>query len=765
MIDLAKPLGIHEGLIFYGDHELKDLVYYFPDEVSLAPLPDVSDGKFYELFFQIFNEGDIIEGGLDDLRKTAGSILSLGIQCTVSEERLQKAISSVKGVNRLPENITASIPLWRDGNVNLLVLDSINNENTPATEEAFVKSIVGSHKPSLMSTDLKSIFNVRLDRKGSALILSALNGDTGNVAGVLYDLKYNAIRPAVDLRIWADLGRCYESISHQLEVKAAFTYAGLNFSFGAEFEWATRKLEEEGNLKIEVLSQVEDAEAKKAIDELVKEFKENILKEMFRPYVNPQSVSSMIPGQEVPAIGVTYRFIKENIFHKKIIDVDYRERSVVTRTHNPQSHLWVLGKQIAENRDKYIQRVVFSDIWREQSLSISLVHDFDDPNLDLLSAEVLVWRSKDGIASDNREGRFAIPDLADPLKHITFFKGSNVKTDLAFLYDFDEPIGYFHQIRFQFSGNIDNISSPSEIITEPLLSTNEKLIIFPNTYTFFKSIEVREGNISFEEFKSVDIALKLKNAEGNILGAEVITLTKENKNEVWKARGKDKKNLFIEISKEYHYNDERPSLKTEPVFLQDDEVIVNRPFQKSVSTLIPVIAGKNEAVKEILLEIKIVSPSLEEPVKLLNRIPGPNFNPAEIEIKLHSDHDTIFYEATAITTDGKILKISDGLIASNALILDLNRTLINEVLFVWQGKSPEQLGLKSLKVELRKASNPAEELEAIEFKGDLVPTPVTKLFPVDDIIEWRILKRFENNFKERTDFRPVVNNKVLVVAE
>ena len=184
-----------------------------------------------------------------------------------------------------------------------------------------------------------------------------------------------------------------------------------------------------------------------------------------------------------------------------------------------------------------------------------------------------------------------------------------------------------------------------------------------------------------------------------------------------------------------------------------------------MSTLIPVIAGKNEAVKEILLEIKIVSPSLEEPVKLLNRIPGPNFNPAEIEIKLHSDHDTIFYEATAITTDGKILKISDGLIASNALILDLNRTLINEVLFVWQGKSPEQLGLKSLKVELRKASNPAEELEAIEFKGDLVPTPVTKLFPVDDIIEWRILKRFENNFKERTDFRPVVNNKVLVVAE
>ncbi|MGC3946426.1 MAG: hypothetical protein QM762_18210 [Chryseolinea sp.] len=765
MIDLAKPLGIHEGLVFYGDHELTDLIYYFPDEVGLAPLPNVSDGKFYELFFQIFNEGDIIEGGLDDLRKTAGSILSLGIQCNVSDERLQKALSAVKGVNRLPEKVTASIPLWRDGTVNLLVLDAVNDKELPTTEDAFVKSIVGSHKPSLMSSDLKSIFNVRLDRKGTALILSALNGDTGNVAGVMYDLKYNAIRPAVDLRIWADLGRCYESISHHIDVKAEFSYASLNFSFGAEFEWATRKLEEEGNLKIQVLSQVEDAEAKKAIDELVKEFKENILREMFRPYVNPQTLNSMIPGQKVPAIGVTYKFMKENIFHKKIIDVDYRERSTVTRTHNPQSHLWIMGKQIAENKDKYVQRVIFSDIWREQSLSINLVHDFNDASQDLLSAEVLVWRSEDGIVTDNRENRFAIPDIADPLKHITFFKGSNLKADLAWLYDVDEPVGYFHQIRFQFSGTVDNISSPAEIITEPVLSTNEKLIIFPNTYTFFKTIEVRAGNISFEEFKNVDISLALKNEAGDTLGVEIITLTGENKNEVWKVRGKDKKNLFIEITKEYHYNDERPSLKTEPVFLQDDEVIINKPFQKSVLKLIPVIAGKNDAVKEVLLEIKIASPALEEPVTQLNRITGPAFNAPEIEIKLHSDNDSISYEATAITTDGKILKINNGLITSNALILDLSRTLINEVLFVWQGKSPLELGLKSLKVELRKVSIPAQDLEPIEFKGGLVPTTVTKLFPVDDIIEWRILKRFENNFKERTDFKPVVNNKVLVVAE
>jgi hypothetical protein len=768
MIDLAKPLGIHEGIIFYGDHEQPDLIYYFPDEVSLAPQMS-SNGNatnIYELFFQIFHEGDVAEGGIEDLRKSAGSILSLGVKCDVSEERMQKAIEHLKGVHVLPENIRISTPLWVDGSVNLLALDSITSNEQSFGPDAFVKSIVGSQKPSLMSTDLKSVFNVRLDRRGTALIASALNGGTGSVAGVLYDLKFPAIRPAVDLKIWADLGRCYESISHTLGVKAEFTY-GVKFSLGAEFEWLTKKLEENGDLKIEILTQVEDAETKKAIDEMVNDFKESILRELFMPYVNPQTTNITNMESIVPVVGVSYKFKKENINHNKIIEVDYRERSTVIRTHNPQSHLWVLGKQIAENKDKYIQKIVFGDLWREQSLSIQIIHDFEHAENDLLSAEVLIWRKKEGVLEKVNEGRFSIPETADPLKNITFHKANLEEVKLAWLYDEDEPVGYYYQIRFLFSGKVKNISSPEEIVTPPVFSSNQDLVIYPDTYTFYKKIEVREGNISFDEFKTVDVRLNLKDNKGALVGTELISLTEANKNEIWTVRGKSKENLYVEVGKEYQYDDDRPAIRTEPIYLMDDEVIVNKPFLRSTFNIIPVIAGSSENISKILLEIIIQSPDLDEEVKQLIQIAGPDFNVGDINIKLHSDKDKLFYKAKAITKDARIVEISEGLILDNALIINLKKLQENAVTFVWKGVSPEAADLNFLRIELQAidANGNKTELPKIEYKGDEVAIPILKTFEQDKTIEMRITKRFLSGNTEKGNWTKIESKEITIQPE
>lgn len=771
MLDLAQPLGVFEGLIFYGDHEIKDLVYYFPDEVSLAPQPgtDANGARFYELFFQVFNEGDTVEGGIEDLRKTAGSILSLGIQCTVAPARLDKALANLKSAHALPDTVSATPPPWKDGSVNLIVLDASNVKDEPLSQDSFVKSIVGSNKPSLMSNDLKSVFNVRLDRKGTALIQAALEGDTGNVAGVLYDLKFNAIRPSLNLRIWANLGRCYESVSRQLGIKAEFTYY-VKVSLGAELNWLTKKLEEDGDLKIEVLSQAEDAESKKMIDEMVKDFKESVLKELFQPYVNPQTPSTAVPtGKEiasvVPVIGVSYKFTEEKISHDKVIDVDYRERSTIVRTHNPQSHLWVMGNQIGANRDKYIQHVVFGKVWQEQALSIQMVYNFDDPRSDLLSAEVVIWRNKDGVNTGARSGKFSMPEGIDPIKNLTFHKDNNKKVDIAWFYDRGEPVGYHYQIRFVYSGKIPDVSSPSEIITEPVYSTNEDLIIFPDTYTFYKNIEIREGNISYEDFKGVDVTLKLRDQEGTVLDVETITISAEVKKGIWSVRGKDKNNLFIEAVKEYQYKNERPSIKTEPVYLQDDELIINKPFIKSTQTLIPVIAGPKDNVSEILLEITNDSPELDDPVKTLYRIAGPQFQTNEINIQLNSDKDKISYEAKAIMADARILEINKGSIESNALVIDLNRLNSNEVTFVWQGRSPDASDLKSLKVELRKAGAAPEDLEGISYEGDKIPAPVTKVFPSADKVEWRIVKRLKQGGTEKSDFKIIDSTQIIISAD
>ena len=34
MLDLSKAYGIYEGVVFYGDHQNENVIYYFPTLVS-----------------------------------------------------------------------------------------------------------------------------------------------------------------------------------------------------------------------------------------------------------------------------------------------------------------------------------------------------------------------------------------------------------------------------------------------------------------------------------------------------------------------------------------------------------------------------------------------------------------------------------------------------------------------------------------------------------------------------------------------------------
>ena len=768
MLDLSKPLGIHEGLIFYGDHELPDLVYYFPDEVGLAPQKDAPG--LYEMYLQAFSESDVSEGGMEALRNSAGSILSLGVQCTVSEKRLQKAMDQVKDTGVFPENLKASPPPWRDGSVNLIVLDSDNSDARSINADSFVKSIVGSKKPSLMSSTLDSVFNVRLDRRGTAIVTAALEGDTGNVAGILYDLKFNALRPALDMRIWANLDRCYESVSHQLGVKVEGQIYVVKASLGADFGWLTKKLEEDGDLKIEVISQAEDAETKKMMDEMISDFKTSILREMFAPYINPEIPGAIAAGAasvstSLISVGVSYRFTKENITQNKVIEVDYRERSAIVRTHNPQAHLWVVGKQIAAHLEKYIQHIRFGEVWREQSLSINLQYDFDEAAADLLSAEVMVWRFKDGIHAHPAEGHFSIPAGIDALYSVTFHKGNATPKNIAWNYEKEEPFGYYYQLRFVYQPGRQDVSSPSEIMLPPVYSSGNDLIIFPDTYIYYRKITVRPGNIDFADSNTVDVTFRLKDQEGRVTDMKIIVLSQQNQNQVWTVRGKDRNNLFIEVTKEYHYTDGRPSLTTEAVFLQDDEVIINKPFLRSAFSLIPVVAGVTEPAAEILLEITVTSPDITDPIKKLYRITGPQFNTEPLTIHRSTAQDLLSYSVKVILKDGQVIPLEEGIINSNALVIDLNKVNQRQVTVTWRGRSPAALGIKELKVEFRKDGDESTAPEAILYSGDAIPQPVVKTFGRNDRIEWRINKRLQNGSRIKSPFMPVDTGAIMIDAE
>jgi hypothetical protein len=191
-----------------ADHEKGNVAYYLPDEIDLRMLaPDRPD-----ISLQVFYPDQATVGGSASLDKAVGSILSLGVQCRLSPAREELLRSKVAALLGGTSDLRLGPPPWEDGTVDLLLLDSQSGETLASAvkDDRMVRGVVGSRRPSLSDGLLSGIFHARLDRRGTALVAAAINGEVGSLAGVLYDLKFSALRPTVDLRMSANLDRCAE---------------------------------------------------------------------------------------------------------------------------------------------------------------------------------------------------------------------------------------------------------------------------------------------------------------------------------------------------------------------------------------------------------------------------------------------------------------------------------------------------------------------------------------------------------------------------
>src|SRR5215471_8731385 len=83
MLDLSRPLDPVDGVTLFGDHEQANVVYYLPDEIGLQHI----DATHLDVAMQIFFPDAAISGGQKELDKSVGAILSLGVNCSLSEKR------------------------------------------------------------------------------------------------------------------------------------------------------------------------------------------------------------------------------------------------------------------------------------------------------------------------------------------------------------------------------------------------------------------------------------------------------------------------------------------------------------------------------------------------------------------------------------------------------------------------------------------------------------------------------------------------------
>lgn len=279
-----------EGITVFPDHADPDQFWYLPGPVQLARRPDGD-----QAFTFIKYKPAAVAGGAK-----GGGFLMFQVDLRLEPDLERRIMSRLRAVAKGRPRLTV-VP-FDEGTVQAVALNLQGSGGVaaqPAPEGAFraVEQILGASTPSLQGNNTAA-FSLTLSQEGATILEQAFEQGTAPV-GVLYDLKFTGMRPAIHVEITADLERVYNQFGAALDAQVYFVQAGIDAAF--------EKLVQDGVIQIKVLDFVGDDDMAEKEKWALDFFKENLLRTWFEPTLTPGQVAggrvTAAPLSEVLARG------------------------------------------------------------------------------------------------------------------------------------------------------------------------------------------------------------------------------------------------------------------------------------------------------------------------------------------------------------------------------------------------------------------------------------------------------------------------------
>src|SRR6185312_12241538 len=713
MLDLSKPYAI-DGVTIFGDLEQSDLFYYLPNEVGL----NFSTDNEPELAFQIFYPDEALQtADSSALDKSVGAILSLGVHCKGPEDldSLKSKLASQTGV--VPRLTVAP---WEDGNVQLMVLDAMSGDTQAAPSDDMVTGIVGSRKPTLQDANLNAIFQAKLDRRGAALTLAAIAGETSTIAGVLYDMTFSALRPAANMRMRADLTRVAEAFSFGVGVKIYYVGADVTATF--------QKLREQGIIQVDLVSEVADPQEEKLINDAVNDFYDSLMRELFSPVI-PAMTPQIAAGAQTSIVQLKFSYSRTE--QERIIEVDYRKRSATLRTHNPQAHLGSLAK-LAGGASKVVQRVKLSEAWREFRVEVAAPQAFNDPTL--REIRVILWRGQDAVLTPEAavDGGLRMPQNVTPLGDFALNTTNSQAKQLVWVSMPDEATFYHWQARLIF-GPDENIDSPAQIWTEPAKSSSANLDIYPDILAPKKKVSVQLG-VGWTTFApEVDIEIVAVDNASKTIAQQILRVTPQTPATSWAIRRGIQTLLTLMAARTILFPDgSRVSQPAKTVL--DSQLLINSPFIRPV-TITPLVVG----IPDDLVQISLILSYQDEPsgysTTSSTMLRAPAFSSSDIQVPVLNPGDRVTWQAIAVRSTGTPKTVGSGK-TTGGVITIAPIGAVRRIHVEWIGGSPDDLGLRWLRTTVRNRTDNGDigESHVIEFNQNNSASPQDVVMPNEGVI-------------------------------
>ena len=272
MLQLGATMRVVEGVTVFSDHADPDLFWYLPAPVDLADKPDGS-----KAFSFIKYKDGARSGGA-----RGGGFLMFETSLKVDETTQRAIRAALRSQSRDPQ--LQMVP-FDEGTVECVALNLQGGGGTsaaPAPPGTFnaVEDILGTSVPSLFG-DNRALFSLTLSQEGATILEQALAQQAAPI-GVIYKLKFTALRPSLHVRITADLKRVYDEFSAGLSASIKWVSVSLEAAF--------QKLQQDGVIQIKVLSFTDDADVKEQEKWALNFFRDNLLADWFQPSLSPRDI-------------------------------------------------------------------------------------------------------------------------------------------------------------------------------------------------------------------------------------------------------------------------------------------------------------------------------------------------------------------------------------------------------------------------------------------------------------------------------------------
>jgi hypothetical protein len=290
MLLLSSDSFTVDGVTVFPDHADPNQFWCLPAPVGLATLPGSDEPQFNLIEYT----PDVATSGVNGV-----GFLNVTLCLELSQEAQNKILGRIKSAFSTADDPRVAPVPFDDGTVQIVTLDMQGSggavNTAPPGSIQMVEHILGAVTPDLYGNN-NAVFALTLSEAGATILEDAFQNGLAPVGGI-YNLKFTGVRPALDVKVTADLKRVYDSFSVALTAKAYFVQAGIDATF--------EKLRQDGAIKIQVVNLAGDAANADKEKEALALFKDDILTSWFTPSLSPTTAAAADAGSHGLPLGST----------------------------------------------------------------------------------------------------------------------------------------------------------------------------------------------------------------------------------------------------------------------------------------------------------------------------------------------------------------------------------------------------------------------------------------------------------------------------